>query len=160
MKVIQQNTENEFVISREGAEKFLGYQLAIVHDYIAFTGNCHIGCAPKVSVITHGGSFSSNVLSFPATMQIPIKSFSEIIMPQLLAHKYLKPEHLADRIQTEDSKYSSLKKGDKYPAYAYMDEVIHYWDGDTKMVAFHKRDQKAWNHVTLEFFNEYVKPTL
>lgn len=134
----------------------------VVHDYVFFEGNIYHQNPDK--------STNFDCVS-QERIQIPIKAFIEIILPKLIEHKYCKPEHLKDRVYTEDdtlwnSKYAEnkftgprYKKGDKYPAYSYQTMAVKYWDSEKQhmMVAVLEYGEKYFNHVTIEFYNKYVK---
>lgn len=140
-------------------------EISIQHDYVKFTGRDYL----------KNNDLSTNLtLGVRSSIQISIKSFMKIMLPLLVNHKYAQSEHLADREHTEDDKYwnSSLndgkytgprwKKGDKYPAYSYITEIVQYFDTEKqcKMIAFCKNDDKNFSHMTLEHFNEFVKDKL
>lgn len=163
IKVLKVLGDNKFEIelTKEKTE-FRECGFSPNHDYIQFSGSEYGTNAD--------GSINLD-FSFKADINIPIKAFNEVILPYLLQCKFCQPEHLADRLQEEDDKYWNsgsnkgkfkgprYKKGDKYPAYSYQDIAVEYYDRnkDCSMVAICLSGEKHFNHVTLEFYNKYVK---
>lgn len=163
IKVLKELGDGKFEVQIEKDNSgFRECGFEIVHDYIAFEGNEY--------GVNQNGSVNHN-LAFKADIHIPIKAFNEVVLPMLINHKYCQSEHLADRLYEEDdtfwnhssnkNKYTKprYKKGDKYPAYSFENTAVIYYDSDKKcsMVAVCLVGEKYFNHVTLEFYNKYIK---
>lgn len=172
MQIIKQIDENTFVISLENSDKIKGERITVAHDYVMFSGTTWIESGMKEPL--YGPHIvCSNQLCVPTDIQIPIRAMHKVVMPILQEHKYMQPEHLADRVYDEDDQYwdhdfnkdLNLKgprylKGDKYPAYAHYDQIIHYFKDGKSMVAVMLSGEGEFNHVTKEFFDKFVKPNL
>ena len=168
MKIIQQLNETDFVI-RVDRNETITKQIAVAHDYIQFFGGTTLHTEHGMT-IQHSPNFSSNTLFVPVTLQFDIRSAQKVILPFLQNHKYLQPEHLADRSHHEDDPYfmnvgaskPRWKKGDLYPAYAYSNAVICYYDSEKKtaMVAVRLAGEAEYNHVSRTFFEKFIKPNL
>lgn len=163
IKVIEVLENNQFIIEIEkDSESLRGCSFGVVHDYAYFEGNTYFD--NKDGTVNFETRHKSKV-------HIPIKGFNEIVLPRLISNKYCKPEHLEDRIHDKDDdtwnsefnrgKFTKprYKKGDKYPAYSYQDIAIEYWDNEKQkaMIAICLNGEKEFNHITLEFYNKYVK---
>lgn len=160
MKVIKALGDNRYEIEMEPKE-YKGIRecgFGVEHDFAWFEG--------KIWAKNPDGSTNFHVYMHD-DIHIPIKAFVEVALPMIIAHKYTQPEHLVDRAQHEDDKYFERygktsprwKKGDPYPAYSYEDVAIMYYDSNNKqkMVAVCLSGEKMFNHMTLEFYNKYVK---
>ena len=163
MTILKNLGDNKFEVEIDSKESsYRETNFAIAHDYVLFEGSFY----PKNS------DGSTNFDCVPtAKIQIPIKAFVEIILPKLVASKYCQPEHLEDRVHTEDdtlwnSKHAEgkfngprYKKGDKYPAYSFQSMVVKYWDSvkESRMVAILEHGEKHFNYVTEAFYNKYIK---
>jgi hypothetical protein len=166
MKIIEQISDNQFVIELEDkALKIKGKQLKIMHDYVQVSGIYPIWAAGDADKVPFTGphSVAANTVNVPMTVQIGIRSMIKTVIPLLKDHEYLQEEHIADRTYTEDSSAErGFKKGDIYTAYSYYDQIVEYYDGKARqsMVAVIMAGEKKPNHVTLEFFNKFIRPTL
>jgi len=174
MKIINQIDEHTFVVSLKDEQRNVGAErIIIAHDYLRIIGNDSI----ETDMNTFKGSLSgehaycANRISVVSEVTMGIKSAQKIFLPYIQKHKYMQPEHLEDRIHTEDDKYWNekwnkgledprYKKGDKYPAYSYSREIIEYWEDGELMVEFSLEGEKNYSKVTKKFFDQYVKSTL
>lgn len=175
MKIIKQLNEEEFVISLADFDrkKYVGDRIQVAHDYVRFSGTTNLQTdTAHVKLNTRHASCANQIL-IPVDVTIDIKSMQKVVLPHLSGHKYLQPEHLADRIHTKDDEYWNtiyadgkftkprFKKGDKYPAYSYCTQIIYYIDEEKgQMVAISREGEKEYSHVTLGFFNELILPNL
>lgn len=167
MKILSKNEDGTFVVSLPPKEKgqYSQTKIQVAHDYMRITGTFY----PQKE---NNSTDLQN--SFEVDTTIPIKSLIDVVLPFLNKHKYCQPEHLADRLHEKDDEYwesewnkkdgitkPRWKKGDKYPAYSYYNQVIEYWvEGKGNMVAFCENGQKTFNHMTKQFFDKYVKDTI
>lgn len=177
MKIIKQIDDETFVISMKDVQKGVGAErIVIAHDYLRILG--HTGLyldrqeLDRNFVLSGRHAFCANVISIPVDVTIGIKSAQKVLLPLLQRHKYMQPEHLVDGEHYEDDKYWNsewnkdkftgprFRKGDKYPAYSYNNQIIEYWENDELMVEFSLEGEKNYSKVTAKFFNEYVKPKL
>lgn len=168
MKIENQLDENRFILKldEKDGERNNPRPIIICHDYVSFSGRYIINSETHDIKGLH--SVGCNNIGINCNVQIPIKAMQEVVLPILNKNKYLQPEHLAPRMHTEDDKYWESKgldkpryiKGDKYPAYSYYNQIYKYWEDGIEMVAFLKSGDWKFNHMTLEFFNQYVKPNL
>lgn len=163
MKVLENLGNGIFKVEIKKEESdYRNCGFSINHDYISFSGN-HYSQNPDGST-----NFDAVI---DAKVNIPIKAFIEIVLPKLLESEYCSPEHLEDRIYTEDditwnSKFNNgkynkprYKKGDKYPAYSYMDTCVKYWDNEKKcmMVAICLSGEKHFSHITYDLYKKLTK---
>jgi len=182
MEVIDQIDDETFVISlkKDQQDKFFGRErIIIAHDYLRIIGSDLIHTGDKFyekngksACLKSRHGLCSNTISVPVDVTIGIKSAQKILLPYLSKHKYMQPEHLADRIHTEDDKdwdaewqkgkYSKprWKKGDTYPCYSSSHEVMEYWEDGELMVEFSLAGEKNYSKVTAKVFNECIKPKI
>ena len=175
MKIIKQIDENTFIISLEDSKKIRGEKVIVAHDYVMFSGSDIINtdCSIVKEPLYGPHAFASNCISNPSHVQIPIRAMHKAVMSLLKEHKYMQPEHLADRTHTEDDQYWDKPfnkdlnltgprwlKGDKYPAYASYDQFIHYFKDGEAMVAVLMEGDREFNHVTKAFFEKFIQPNL
>lgn len=152
MKILKDLGDNKYEVEITPVErkKYRENNLLVAHDYVQFEGTDYF----------RREDLSISDVAFNTSIQIPIKAFFNVCLPFLKEHKYLQEYHFNDRTWTEDDKYENpprYKKGDKYPAYSYQNEVIKYWDGEQYMVAVALHGEKHFNIMTLKFFNSFVK---
>jgi len=154
------NGRFEIEIPKIEKQEYRETEFGICHDYVYFDGYGYLQ--------NPNGSISDKKIW--TSIHIPIRGFLKIVLPKLLESEYTKPEHLKDREYTEDDKYFTkygldkprYKKGDKYPAYSYNNEVINFYDSKTKtkMVAFLIGGEAEYNIVTRKVFDEFIKDKL
>lgn len=162
MKLIKDLGNNQFIIEAlpDKKGKYRDGKISIAHDYVAIKSHSYFQ--------NENNSISS--IPYSSSIQLPIRSWIQVILPLLNNHKYLQQDHIKDREHDSDDAYFEQykldkprwKKGDLYPGYSYQNQVIEYYDKDKEcyMVAVLEVDQKVFNHVTLEFFNKYIKDNL
>ncbi len=176
MKIIQQIDEDTFVISLKGEDrkKDVVDRIIVAHDYVRFRSTDCLSTAGGGMPTLYGPhAFCANNISIPVDCTIDIKAMQNIVLPFLQKHKYLQPEHLADRVHTEDDtmwnskanegKYTKPRylKGDKYPAYSFNTQIIGYRDEEKgEMVAFSLQGTKHFTHVPVNIFNDFILPNL
>jgi len=167
LKVVDQLSEDKIVVQLVPRER-RGQTLKIAHDYIEIAGGTLLSCEPfYIDKPLYGAAKSccSNIISINTSVQVPIRAAQQVLLPLLNEHKYLQSLHIADREHTEDDKYFAQKdlsepryrKGDKYAAYSYCDQKIHYYKDGISMVAILMQGESVFNHVTLEFYNKFCK---
>lgn len=160
MKIIAQNSDNEFVIRVDEYPRHL--RMVVAHNYVQFSGSFGLWTDFKTfghKSLTGPLAWTSNVISVPHNVQIPIRLMQKAVMPLLSAHKYMQPEHIAMR----DKGVWGGKPEDKgvmYHPYSYYDQAIQYYDAatDTQMVAFIMTGDAVANHVTKAFYDKYIAP--
>lgn len=167
LKVVDQLSEDKIVVQLSPGTKD-GQTLKIVHDYIEIAGSTVLYCEPfyrEKPLYGLAKNCCSNIIYINTSVQVPIRSAQQVLLPLLNNNKYLQSEHLADREYSEDDKYFAqkdlkeprYKKGDKYTAYSYYDQKVHYYKDGIPMVAVLMSGESVFNHVTLEFYNKYCK---
>lgn len=158
IKILKELGDNKYEVEITPVEKIIGLRevgFGIAHDYVHIDGYIWLNNA---------NNSSSNVKVWQS-LHIPIREFNKLLLPTFLKHTYCQPEHLDDRIHTEDDRYWNeswnklpaprFKKGDKYPAYAYDNIAVRYYDTEKKthMVALRLRDEAEYTIMTFKMFN-------
>lgn len=98
MKVIKQLSEDEFVIKMEECDLKKESRMTIAHDYVQFGANMGLMLDPKADWHPTGkfaGAFSNWIRGY-FHIQIGIRTFIKVVLPQLLANKYCQEKHLVD----------------------------------------------------------------
>lgn len=162
MKLIKDLGNNQFIVEINDGQKgkYRDNGISIAHDYIAFKG--------WDTLQNINGGMTD--ISFKVTVQIPIRSCIQVIIPKILESDYSKLEHIKDRpVCTDDEYYRNYnldkprwKKGDLLPTYTYSNECVHYYNTSKKeyMVAIKEKGEREFSHVTLSFFNKFIKDNL
>lgn len=98
MKVIKQLSEDEFVIKMENCDLDQESRMTIAHDYVQFGANVGLMLDPKADWRPTGrfaGVFSNWIKGY-FHVQIGIRSFIKVVLPQLLKNEYCQEEHLTN----------------------------------------------------------------
>lgn len=128
MKVIKQLSEDEFVIKMEDCDLEKESRMTIAHDYVQFGAN--MGLTLDAGADWHptgkfAGAFSNWIRGY-FHIQIGIRPFIKVVLPQLLANKYCQEEHLVDA------------KGN--PRYNWNSTPLIFTDEGKTMVALKSND--------------------
>lgn len=138
----------------------------VAHDYVQFNDSTAIYTEGSTRLPL--GSGSTNMLMAKVSIQVPIRDFAYLYLPNLLKNKYLREEHFKDREWSEDDKYFKncglteprYMKGDKHPPYAYGAGVYSYRNEDNQqMIAFRQVGSSTYSHVTPQIY-EQIKGSL
>jgi hypothetical protein len=143
MKIIESLGEHKYIVKIEPPPdradgKYRWSEFQMVHDYVHFGSKIHIqheSCLVNKSVTTYIG------------LHIPIRDFAQVVLPRVVQHEYVQAKHFAIR-KSED--------GDYHP-YCYNNQVVQYWENGSAMVAVLMTGDHNYSHMTLKFFNEYVR---
>lgn len=159
IKIIKDLGDNRYEVEIPPREKtcFRESGFGLAHDYAYFEDWVYFqkenGCVSDVKVWS--------------SFHIPIREFVNICLPWLNKHKYAQPEHLQDRVHTEDDQYWNsewqkgefkeprFKKGDKYPAYAYNNTATFFWDEEskTRKVAVRMDGEADFTIMSVKMYN-------
>lgn len=128
MKVIEQLSEDKFVIQLEECDLQKEKRIVVAHDYVQFGANMGLMLDPKADWCPTGkfASVASNWIKGYFNVQIGIRPFIKVVLPHLLSNKYCKEEHLIDEKGNINYNYSTFP-------------IIFSKDGNT-MVAFKQND--------------------
>lgn len=98
MKVIKQLSEDEFVIKMEDCDLDKESRMTIAHDYVQFGANMGLTLDPKADWRPTGkfAYVGSNWIKGYFHVQIGIRTFIKVVLPQLLTNEYCQEEHLGD----------------------------------------------------------------
>lgn len=148
MRITKQISDKVYEVELTEFDFQKEFQLTVAHDYIGFSGNQSLSTKDSNVKLFGENQICSNGITIGNYVQIPIRMFSQFVMSHLHKHEYLQPEHLTD--SEGKNKYS------------YNNSVIKYYDVNQKcyMVAICLIGESTFNHVTLEFYNKFVKPNL
>lgn len=128
MKVIKQLSEDEFVIKMEDCDLEKESRMTIAHDYVQFGANMGLTLDPTANWRPTGkfaGAFSNWIKGY-FHVQIGIRPFIKVVLPQLLANDYCKEEHLT----SEDGR----------PNYNWDSKPLIFTDEGKTMVALKSND--------------------
>lgn len=143
MRIIEQLTENTFVVELDDGVLDTEAHIQIVHDYIGYSEQGSL--QTKDSSVKLGGRYRAygNGIYWTNHVQIPIRLAQQVLLPLLLESEYMKPEHLGEK---------------ESPNYIYQ-QTVHYYNTKTKthMVAMFVPGDTNFNHVTLQFYNRFIK---
>lgn len=167
-----ENGNNKFIVSipKEPEYNYMPSEdmIVVAHDYVRIHSSNHIDMLPnkegKYPFKTKG---CINLYESKTSVTIHIKDMIDIVMPFLNKHKYLQPEHIADRTYEKDDEYyiqydidkPRYKKGDKYPAYSYMGAVIKFYEEGQLVVNIRRCGEKSWSKLTNEMYQQ-IKSSL
>ena len=144
MRIIEQLTGSTFVVELDNRVLDTEAHIQIAHDYIGYSEQGSL--QTKDSSVHLWGKYKAygNGIYWTNHVQIPIRVAQQLILPMLLESDYMKPEHLVD----SDG-----------PIYNYNNDVVHYYNTETKthMVAILVAGDTNFNHVTLQFYNRFIK---
>lgn len=141
MKIINHIKDNIYQVELDNLEKipmFRQNKIQIAHDYIAFSGYHYLQNSDK----------SVSDICTKVGIQIPISTCVKELIPYINSNEYSKESHLIN------------SNGE--PHYTWSNELLYYYSEKEKcqMVAIKLKGESIFNHVTLKFFNEYIKPNL
>lgn len=144
MQIIEQLTESTFVVELDERVFNEDSEFQIVHDYVAYS---KLGSLQtKDSSVKLFGKYQmyGNGIYWRNHIQIPIRVAQQIVLPMLLESDYMKPGHL---------------DGLDGPIYNCTNDSVHYYNTKTKthMVAIRLTKETEFNHVTLQFYNQFIK---
>lgn len=143
MRIIEQLTESTFVVELNDDVLNTEAKIQIAHDYIAYSERGSL--QTKNSSVHLWGKYRAygNGIYWTNHVQIPIRLTQQVLLPLLLESEYMKPEHLGDK---------------ESPNYVYQ-QIVHYYNTETKthMVAMFVPGDTSFNHVTLQFYNQFIK---
>lgn len=98
MKVIEQLSEDKFVIQMEECDLEKEKRIVVAHDYVQFGANVGLMLDPKANWHPTGkfAGIASNWIEGYFNVQIGIRPFIKVVLPHLLSHEYCQEEHLTD----------------------------------------------------------------
>lgn len=100
MQIIEQISEDTFIVKMdENCDLHPRKAMVIAHDYVQFNGD--VGLSSDSSVFKEKGltgkyAWCNNWIHMYGQVQIPIRLFSQLLLPKLQNHEYLQKEHLVD----------------------------------------------------------------
>lgn len=143
MRIIEQLTESTFVVELDERVFNEDSEFQIAHDYVGYSEQGSL--QTKDSSVKLEGKYQmyGNGIYWRNHVQIPIR-IAQLMLPMLLESGYMKPEHLVDS---------------GGPIYNSNNDVVHYYNVKTKnhMVAIRLAKETEFNHVTLQFYNQFIK---
>ena len=108
MKVIEQLSEDKFVIQMEECDLQKEKRIVVAHDYVQFEANMGLMLDPKADWRPTGKfATCANWIKGYFHVQIGIRPFVKVVLPHLLSHKYCKEEHLTDEAGNLNYNWSS-----------------------------------------------------
>ena len=108
MKVIEQLSEDKFVIQLEECDLEKEKRIVVAHDYVQFGANMGLMLDPKANWRPTGKfATCANWIKGYFHVQIGIRPFVKVILPHLLSNKYCKEEHLIDEAGNLNYNWSS-----------------------------------------------------
>lgn len=108
MKVIEQLSEDKFVIQLEECDLEKEKRVVVAHDYVQFGANVGLMLDPKANWRPTGKfATCANWIKGYFHVQIGIRPFVKVILPHLLSNKYCKEEHLIDEAGNLNYNWSS-----------------------------------------------------
>lgn len=110
MKVIEQLSEDKFVIQMEECDLQKEKRIVVAHDYVQFEANMGLMLDPKADWHPTGkfAGIASNWINGYFNVQIGIRPFIKVILPHLLSHKYCQEEHLTDEAGNLNYNWTSI----------------------------------------------------
>ena len=119
MKVIEQLSEDKFVIQMEECDLEKEKRIVVAHDYVQFGANVGLMLDPKANWRPTGKfATCANWIKGYFHVQIGIRPFVKVVLPHLLSNKYCKEEHLIDEAGNLNYNWSStpliINKEGKY----------------------------------------------
>ena len=109
MKVIEQLSEDKFVIQLEECDLEKEKRVVVAHDYVQFGANMGLMLDPKANWRPTGKfATCANWIKGYFHVQIGIRPFIKVVLPHLLSHKYCKEEHLTDEAGNLNYNWSSI----------------------------------------------------
>lgn len=150
LTIVKHLQGNRWEVEIDQSTKYDPNTLQVAHDYVALWTNVY------PSELKGGRIISSKYTSptFKERVQLGnIRDIKEFLLPFLNEHEYLQDAHFATRRKDTH---------EAYEPYAYTQGMYKYYNRETKtqMVAIRIKGETTFNHVTLEFYNKFVKPNL
>ena len=110
MKVIEQLSEDKFVIQLEECDLEKEKRVVVAHDYVQFGANMGLMLDPKANWHPTGkfAGIAANWINGYFNVQIGIRPFIKVILPHLLSHKYCQEEHLTDEAGNLNYNWTSI----------------------------------------------------
>ena len=144
MKVIKQLSEDEFVIKMEDCDLDKESRMTIAHDYVQFGANMGLMLDPTANWRPTGkfASAFANWIKGYFHVQIGIRPFIKVVLPQLLANEYCKEEHLVD--------------AESNPKYNWDSQPLIFTDEGKTMVAL-KSNDGDYTIIPHEFYMQIKK---
>jgi len=141
MKVIEQLSETQFVVETENI-KCEPRNIKVCHDFVEFYGYGGIGSNVDIK---QGNMITRSLHDSGISFTFPIRDMVAVVLPYLNSHEYCQEQHLVN--------------SDGTPNYTYNKSIIGYYNVAKKcyMVAIRLRGETAYSHVTLEFYNKFIK---
>lgn len=137
MHIIEQLSDDKFVVQMDPIDNCTHTRVTIAHDYVQF-GRRHVDCTDfrPIGPYAHG-----NCVDVFNMVQIDIRMIQDICQNVLKQHKYMQPEH----IQTEDGK----------PKYLYGGAQEYRYRNSTgvDMVAVMDANSGIFTHIPLTVYN-------
>mgnify|MGYP003580662095 CR=1 FL=1 len=135
IKILEHLGGNKFVVELPLSAKRPTTHVGIAHDYIQING-----WTLATQVEQEDGRYpfenSSNILAIDQSLQIPILTVKQVLLPLLEEHKYLQDSHFQDG------------------RYRYMGLSLSFWEDGVKMVKYRESGRdKEWVKVTEVEFN-------
>lgn len=108
MKIIEQLSEDKFVIQMEECDLQKEKRIVVAHDYVQFEANMGLMLDPKANWRPTGKfATCANWIKGYFHVQIGIRPFVKVVLPHLLSHRYCKEEHLTDEAGNLNYNWSS-----------------------------------------------------
>lgn len=109
MKVIEQLSEDKFVIQMEECDLEKEKRIVVAHDYVQFGANAGIMLDPTANWHPTGkfAGIASNWINGYFNVQIGIRPFIKVILPHLLS-QYCQEEHLTDEAGNLNYNWTSI----------------------------------------------------
>lgn len=108
MKIIEQLSEDKFVIQMEECDLEKEKRIVVAHDYVQFGANMGLMLDPKANWRPTGKfATCANWITGYFHVQIGIRPFVKVVLPHLLSNKYCKEEHLIDEAGNLNYNWSS-----------------------------------------------------
>ena len=137
MKVIQQLSEDEFVVKMDETDLKKEPSVIVAHDYVAFSANQGFMVDGSVTPYGKFEGCASNWIKGRHIVQIGIRDMIDVVLPMLNKHEFCQPEHLV-----RDGK----------PVYKYgTSHLIFYEDGIEK-IAIRKMDSDKYTIIDYETY--------
>ena len=110
MKIIEQLSEDKFVIQMEECDLEKEKRIVVAHDYVQFGANTGIMLDPSANWHPTGkfAGVASNWINGYFNVQIGIRPFIKVVLPHLLSHKYCQEEHLTDEAGNLNYNWTSI----------------------------------------------------
>ena len=143
MKIVEQLSEDKFVIQMEDSDLKKNLNIGVAHDYVEFDQTMGITTAEGLTV---SGKFAScaNWINARFDIQIDIRAMVDFVLPFLNSHKYCQKDHL----KTSDGKNN----------YCFSNSLITYFDkeSETPMVAIRTEGEAKYSIMSKKAY-DFIK---